>query len=81
MATIAGGGVNPSVDPFFLFRGVITLNVAEADDVERERRWVSLHEPYRTLLGHMRREIADFYWDRLVATSQWLKAFPGDFWG
>lgn len=27
--------------------GVITINVAEADDAERERRRVSLHEPYR----------------------------------
>src|SRR5271157_4552488 len=28
--------------------GVITLNVAEADEVERERRRLRLHEPYRT---------------------------------
>ena len=27
--------------------GVITLNVAEADEVERERRRLRLHEPYR----------------------------------
>jgi len=56
-------------------QGVITVNVAEANDVERERHRVSLHEPYRTLLGHMRHEIAHFYWDRLIASSQWLKAF------
>jgi len=36
--------------------GVITVNIAEADDSERERRRVQLHEPYRTLLGHFRHE-------------------------
>ena len=36
--------------------GVITINVAEADDAERERRRHALGEPYRTLLGHMRHE-------------------------
>ena len=49
--------------------GVITLNVAEADDAERERRRASLHEPYRTLLGHFRHEIGHYYWDRLIAGS------------
>jgi hypothetical protein len=47
--------------------GVITLNVVEADDTERVRRRVQLHEPYRTLLGHLRHESGHFYWDRLVA--------------
>ncbi len=46
--------------------GVITLNVAEADDTERVRRRVELHEPYRTLLGHLRHESGHFYWDRLI---------------
>jgi hypothetical protein len=49
--------------------GLITLNVAEADDLERERQRKSLSEPYRTLLGHFRHEIAHYYWDHLVATS------------
>jgi len=56
-------------------QGVITLNIAEADDIERERRRVNLHEPYRTLLGHMRHEIAHFYWDRLIANSHWTESF------
>ena len=34
--------------------GVITLNIDEADDVIRERRRISMREPYRTLLGHFR---------------------------
>jgi hypothetical protein len=46
--------------------GVITLNIAEADDAERVRRRVALHEPYRTLLGHLRHESGHYYWDRLI---------------
>lgn len=46
--------------------GVITLNLAEANDVVREARRVSMGEPYRTLLGHFRHEIGHYYWDRLV---------------
>src|SRR5208282_3245570 len=46
--------------------GLITLNVAEADEVERERRRLRLHEPYRTLLGHFRHEVGHYYWDRLI---------------
>jgi hypothetical protein len=46
--------------------GVITLNVAEADDAERVRRRVAMHEPYRTLLGHLRHESGHYYWDRLI---------------
>ncbi|MBC5765394.1 zinc-binding metallopeptidase family protein [Ramlibacter albus] len=49
--------------------GVITLNVVEADDAERVARRVALHEPYRTLLGHMRHESGHYYWDRLVADA------------
>ena len=46
--------------------GLITLNVAEADDVEREAARARMHEPSRTLLGHFRHEIGHYYWDRLV---------------
>jgi hypothetical protein len=55
--------------------GVITVNIAEADDSERERRRVQLHEPYRTLLGHFRHEIGHFYWDRLIRDSAQLEPF------
>ncbi|MGC3981515.1 MAG: putative zinc-binding metallopeptidase [Steroidobacteraceae bacterium] len=55
--------------------GTITINVAEADDVKREQRRVSLHEPYRTLLGHLRHEIGHFYWELLIANSDSLEAF------
>lgn len=46
--------------------GKITLAIAEADDAEREKRRVSMGEPYRTLLGHFRHEVGHHYWDILV---------------
>jgi hypothetical protein len=55
--------------------GVISINVAEADDAERERRRVALHEPYRTLLGHLRHESGHYYWDRLLAARDRLARF------
>jgi len=55
--------------------GMITLNVVEADDEERVRRRLALHEPYRTLIGHLRHESGHFYWDRLIAGSHWLEPF------
>jgi hypothetical protein len=53
--------------------GLITLNLAEADDVERESRRATFREPYRTLLGHFRHEIGHFYWDFLIEGTK-LKA-------
>lgn len=55
--------------------GLITLDVAEADDAEREKRRSALHEPYRTLLGHLRHEVGHYYWQRLVDGSAWLAPF------
>jgi hypothetical protein len=55
--------------------GLITLNIAEADDTERVRRRVALHEPYRTLLGHLRHESGHYYWDRLILEGGRLEAF------
>jgi len=49
--------------------GVITINVAEADDVYREQQRTRQNEPYRTLLGHFRHEIGHYYWDRLLLNS------------
>lgn len=46
--------------------GVITLDLAESDDVHRERLRVKMDEPYRTMLGHFRHEIGHFYWQQLV---------------
>jgi hypothetical protein len=56
--------------------GVITLNVAEADSVEREQRRIAMGETYRTLLGHFRHEIGHYYWDRLIRDDpDWLARF------
>lgn len=57
--------------------GLITLNVAEADDAKRERTRRAMNEPYRTLVGHFRHEIGHYYWYRLVdyPNSQWLPGF------
>lgn len=55
--------------------GTITINVAEADDAEREQRRIHMHEPYRTLLGHFRHESGHYYWDRLIRDSDRLESF------
>jgi len=55
--------------------GVITLNVAEADDDERARRRVALGEPFRTLLGHLRHESGHYFWDVLVLRGGHVDAF------
>jgi len=55
--------------------GVVTVNLAEADDVERERRRKAMGEPYRTLLGHFRHEIGHYYWTVLIESSPLLDAF------
>jgi hypothetical protein len=55
--------------------GVITINIAEADDAEREKRRMQLHEPYRTLLGHFRHEVGHYYWDRLIKAGPQLQPF------
>ncbi|MDX1944720.1 MAG: putative zinc-binding peptidase [Pirellulaceae bacterium] len=55
--------------------GVITINIAEADDAERERRRLAMHEPYRTLLGHFRHEVGHYYWDRLIRDTDRLEPF------
>jgi hypothetical protein len=41
--------------------GVVTLDLAEADPVHREKTRSELDEPYRTVLGHMRHEIGHYY--------------------
>ncbi len=53
--------------------GLITINIAEADDAERERRRQQMNEQQRTLLGHFRHESGHYYWDRLIANGAMLK--------
>jgi hypothetical protein len=69
--------VAPSASPVMTGHadGVITINLAEADDAERERRRHQMGELYRTLLGHFRHEIGHYYWDRLIAKTPHLDEF------
>lgn len=48
-------------------QGLVTLDVAEADLLRRERLRVELDEPYRTPLGHVRHEVGHFAWDVRIA--------------
>jgi hypothetical protein len=41
--------------------GVITLDLDETDPAHREQMRVRLGEPYRTVLGHLRHEVAHYY--------------------
>jgi hypothetical protein len=49
--------------------GVITLDLAEGDDVHREQLRVSMEEPYRTLLGHFRHESGHYFFFVLAETG------------
>lgn len=55
--------------------GLITLNIAEADDIEREMARQQMEEVYRTVLGHFRHETGHYYWDLFIANSDKLTAF------
>lgn len=55
--------------------GIVTMNIAEADDVERAMAKKQMDEVYRTVLGHFRHEIGHYYWDVLVAGSENIEEF------
>lgn len=55
--------------------GVITLDLSESDDAHREFIRKQLGEPYRTVLGHLRHEIAHYYWPLLVREKGHLETF------
>ena len=54
--------------------GLVTLDIAEADDAVREHRRAEMREPYRTLVGHFRHELAHHYFERLVLNSNDIQA-------
>jgi len=58
----------PETEPIYIGHdnGRLTLNVVEADDALREAIRKRMHEPYRTMLGHLRHEIGHYYWYLLV---------------
>ncbi|MGB3210203.1 MAG: putative zinc-binding peptidase [Desulforhopalus sp.] len=56
-------------------KGLITINIAEADEVIRVKMRLDMNERYRTLLGHFRHEVGHYYWQLLVSRSEHLDAF------
>jgi hypothetical protein len=59
--------------------GLVTINLIEADDAEREKLRAAMHEPYRALLGHFRHEVGHFFWDRLVRDKGAVDGFRAVF--
>jgi hypothetical protein len=55
--------------------GIITMNIAEADDVERAMAKKQMDEVYRTVLGHFRHETGHYYWEVLGAGTRWQERF------
>jgi len=55
--------------------GVITIDITEADTVERVRQREHFGESYRSLLGHLRHESGHFYWTILVEAGGQLEEF------
>lgn len=55
--------------------GLITINIAEADDAVREKMRLDMNERYRTVLGHFRHEVGHYYWQILLRDSKQLNAF------
>lgn len=66
--------VNPRVREQFVAtghaRGLITVNLAEADPAQREKTRMQMGESYRTLLGHFRHESGHYYFDQLIAGTE-----------
>lgn len=60
-------------------QGLITVNIAEADDAAREKHRQDMDEPYRTLLGHFRHEIGHYFWQRLIIEQNRLEQFRQTF--
>jgi len=60
-------------------KGVITINISEADPSAREEIRQMMKERYRTLLGHFRHEIAHYYWDHIVWDTPHMDEFRSHF--
>jgi hypothetical protein len=58
--------------------GVITINVVEADDVQRVQARELMGERYRTLLGHFRHEAGHFFYNELTPDSAAFIQLFGD---
>lgn len=59
--------------------GVVTINVAEADPATLVARREMLDERFRTMIGHMRHELAHFLFERLAVAPAFVAAFRDRF--
>lgn len=59
--------------------GCITINVSEANPVQREYTRSLMNEDYRTPLGHMRHESGHYFYDRIIAQGPWRSRFDALF--
>lgn len=59
--------------------GTIVINVAEADPATLVERREQMREPYRTMIGHYRHEIAHFLFMRLSESEKFLQDFRTNF--
>lgn len=70
---------NPQVGEYLVLtghhKGLITINIAEADDAYREQVRRDMGESYRTVLGHFRHEIGHYYFERLVVSGGFIEEF------
>ena len=58
--------------------GVITINVTEADEIQRVQQRELMGERYRTLMGHFRHEAGHFFYNQLTADQAAFSAVFGD---
>jgi hypothetical protein len=59
--------------------GTIVLNLNEADDAHREATRVSFGEPQRTVLGHLRHELAHYFFQRFIEGRPEVATFRDSF--
>lgn len=55
--------------------GIITINIEEADEIQRHIIQLQMGEKYRTVLGHFRHEVGHYYWNRLVRDAGFIPQF------
>ena len=70
---------NPEVGEDFVMtghlEGIVTVNLAEADDAARNELREEMQERYRTVLGHLRHEAGHYYLGQLTRDPADLEAF------
>lgn len=73
---------NPDMGDSFITTGygggVITINLLEADHVERLTQQELMGESYRTLLGHFRHEVGHYYYQKLIHDEAQFSEIFGD---